>query len=129
MRRSRPWLLSSDTTRLRLFACTAANTTVANQSLEHSKSAGLVFKSPKTGHGRRVDLGSIALDALRKHKLVQEQKKRWGQGYADNDLICAAPDGQLWQPDAFSSAYRTLLENNKLPTIRFLDLRHAHESS
>jgi len=103
-----------------------AGTLSVRQSLEHTKEAGLVFKAPKTGKGRRIDLGSIALDALRRHKLAQEQEKRWGSAYTDRDLICAEPDGRPWHPDAMSSAYRKLLADHELSGIRFHDLRHTH---
>lgn len=103
-----------------------AGTLSVRQSLEHTKEAGLVFKAPKTGKGRSIDLGSIALDALRRHKLAQEREKRWGSAYDDHDLICAEPDGRPWHPDAMSSAYRKLLADHSLSGIRFHDLRHTH---
>ncbi|MBC5806238.1 MAG: site-specific integrase [Candidatus Eremiobacter antarcticus] len=104
-----------------------ARTLAVRQSLEHTKVTGLAFKSPKAGKGRRIDLGSIALDALRRHRIAQvKEKLLLGSAYQDGDLICAAPDGKPWHPDAMTAAYRTLIKDSGFPKTRFHDLRHTH---
>src|SRR4029079_4056495 len=49
-----------------------------------------------------------------------------GAAYQDHDLVCAREDGMPWPPDAFSSAFVSLIRNSGVATVRFPDLRHTH---
>lgn len=48
-----------------------------------------------------------------------------GKGYVGGDHVCQWPDGQPYKPDYISRRFRTVLEKNGLPRIRFHDLRHT----
>jgi len=103
------------------------NSLAVRQSLEQTR-AGLTFKQPKTLKGRRVvALPSLAVDALKQHKVRQATTKLGlGAAYQDHDLVCARDDGTPWPPDAFSTAFVGLVRKAAVPTVRFHDLRHTH---
>jgi integrase len=99
------------------------------RAVEETK-AGIKIKEPKSHRGRRsVTLPPIAVEALAQHRQEQDRlKDLLGPGYQDNDLICCSPDGTLWKPSAFTSAYRSLLARRKLDGPNFHALRHSHAS-
>jgi integrase len=86
------------------------------------------FSEPKTASGRRM----IALDpqtvaALREHKQRQMlERSLMGDAYEDADLVFAREDGAPLHPDSFSDAFWRHAKAEKLPRIRFHDLRHTH---
>lgn len=43
-------------------------------------------------------------------------------------MICCQPDGAIWKPSAFTSAYRALLKRRGLTGPNFHALRHSHAS-
>jgi integrase len=100
-----------------------------NRSVEETK-AGITFKSPKNRRGREIEIPAILVDALRDHRRQQETNRvMYGADYETAaDLVCCLPDGSLWKPSAFTSAYRDLLRRRKLPAINFHRLRHSHAS-
>lgn len=51
-----------------------------------------------------------------------------GDAYGINDLICCQPDGTVWRPSAFTSAYRDLVKRRGLTGPNFHALRHSHAS-
>ena len=55
-------------------------------------------------------------------------KSDFATDYQDGDLICCQPDGAVWRPSAFTSAYRDLLRRRKLSGPNFHALRHSHAS-
>ena len=97
------------------------------RSLEQT-AAGVRFKGPKTERGRRVvTLPSIALDALREHRVNQaELRLRLGLGRGDGGLICAGEDGTPRSPRAFSKSFKRLAKKLNMPGITFHSLRHGH---
>jgi integrase len=100
------------------------------QSLEQTKS-GLRFKPPKTTKGRRrIDLGSLALDALQAHKVEQAKERLLiGKGYQDYGLVVANVDGTPYPPDSLTSSFASMIRRTKdkeLKRLRFHDLRHSH---
>lgn len=92
--------------------------------------AGAAIKDPKSAKSRRsVALPPIAVEALRGHQQEQSRRKEaLGSDYRDNDLICARDDGTVWNPAAFTSAYRHLLRRRNLKGPNFHALRHSHAS-
>lgn len=107
-----------------------AATAAVVRSLEVTRE-GLRYKEPKSSRSRRrIDLSRFLVEALRRHRVEQARERlRLGQVYQNNDLVCAAPDGRPWNPDSLSSAFRKFLLRQKLPLIRFHDLRHTHATS
>jgi integrase len=97
------------------------------QTLEQTRE-GLRLKVPKTQRGRRVvALGSVTVDALRRHKAQQAARKlRLGPAFQDQGLVFPSPDGNLWKPDKFSYDFSVLAEHRGIARVRFHDLRHTH---
>lgn len=101
----------------------------AARSLEQTKVGGLKFKTPKSRKGRQLSLPPVMLDALRAHKAEQQSRRELlGAAYQPHDLVCCVEDGSIWNPAAFTSAYKDLLRRRKIKAVRFHDLRHSHAS-
>ena len=58
-------------------------------------------------------------------KRVDENRELFGSEFRDGTHVCQWPDGRPYNPDYVSSRFRTVLERNHLPIIRFHDLRHT----
>lgn len=103
--------------------------TSVQRTLEQTKE-GLRFKEPKTQRASRtVALPAIAVEALKRRKVQQaERRLQLGPVYEDHGLIFARDDGSPWPPDAFSTAFASLIRRSGLPRVRFHDLRHSHAS-
>ncbi len=97
------------------------------QSLGRTRS-GMAFKPPKTAKSRRtVTLPAFVIEALERHRAVQNEERRLlGGAYQDQDLVAAEPDGQPQSPGALSRAFSKLIIAKRLPQVRFHDLRHSH---
>jgi integrase len=101
------------------------------QSLEQTKRGGLVFKAPKTRHGRRtITLPSSTVTELRAHlKATLERRMVLGQGKVPDDaLVFATWDGSTRSPNAMSKEWRRAVHAAKLKAT-FHSLRHTHASS
>ena len=101
------------------------------QSLEQTKRGGLVFKAPKTRHGRRtITLPSSTVAELRAHlKATLERRLMLGQGKVPDDaLVFATWDGNTRSPNAMSKEWRRAVHAAKLKAT-FHSLRHTHASS
>lgn len=99
------------------------------RSLEQTRTT-LIFKQPKSRHGRRiVSLPPLAVEALKEHLQQQSRLKEvLGLAYEDCDLVCCCEDGRLWKPSAFTSAYFALLHRRGIARFPFHSLRHSHAS-
>jgi integrase len=101
------------------------------QSLEQTKRGGLVFKSPKTKHGRRtVTLPTSTVVVLRAHwKATLERRLVLRQGkISDDALVFATWDGNTRSPNALTKEWRRAVHAAKLKAT-FHSLRHTHASS
>jgi integrase len=58
-------------------------------------------------------------------KQQDENRLLLGSSYHDNDHVCTWDDGQKFKPNYLSQRLTKILRNNKLPHIRFHDLRHT----
>lgn len=66
---------------------------------------------------------------LKQLKIKQlENKIFFGSAYVDNDFICKWENGQPFKPDYVTNTFKRILDENKLPQIRFHDLRHSSAS-
>jgi len=103
--------------------------TSVQRTLEQTKE-GLRFKEPKTQRASRtVALAAITVEALKRHKVQQaERRLQLGPVYEDHGLVFARDDGSPWPPDSFSTAFASLIRRSGLPRLRFHDLRHSHAS-
>lgn len=100
------------------------------QALEETKRGGLVFKAPKTRHGRRtVTLPPSTVTLLRDHwKAQQEQRLFPGLGRAEpSSLVFADWDGSPRSPRT-TQQWRKAMKKAGL-TATFHSLRHAHAST
>jgi Phage integrase family len=95
---------------------------------EGAEDGAPVFVPVKTEAGRRsIKLDDVTLAVLRAHREAQEFERRsWGDGYHDHDLVFCRPDGAAHDPDTISGQFERLNRQSKLKRIRFHDLRHTH---
>jgi integrase len=88
----------------------------------------MAWGTPKTAKGRRqvaLDPGTVA--ALRAHRARQlEERLAVGEGYGDQDLVVAMPDGKPVHPKTMSYWFELEIKRLGLPRIRLHDLRHTH---
>ncbi len=71
----------------------------------------------------------LLLDALTVHRSEQDKNREMlGEAYGTNELICCQPDGSMWKPSAFTSAYCDLMKRRGLTGPNFRALRHSHAS-
>jgi integrase len=98
------------------------------ESLEQT-SAGLRFKSPKSGKARAITLPTFAVDELHRRKREQaEELFKLGVRQGGATLVCARADGTPTSPLGLSNAFFTFMQKSRgeLPRVRFHDLRHTH---
>jgi integrase len=99
--------------------------------IERTRSAaksGPRFTTPKGGKGRSAHLTPRPLEALRRHRISQnEERLKAGASWADNDLIFPTRKGAHKRPSTVTDDhFKPLLERVGLPrTVRFHDLRHT----
>src|SRR6202030_2659236 len=94
--------------------------------------AGLRFRAPKTGAGRRtISLPPNVVEVLRAHRREQQQQRLMlglGRAGAD-DLVFTLSDGSPYPPDKLSRDWLRLSTSRKLPRVMFHALRHSHVSA
>jgi integrase len=101
------------------------------QALEHTKRGGLVFKEPKSRHGRRtVTLAPTTVAVLQDHwKAQQQQRLMLGQGRAPSDvLVFGNWDGSARSPDALTRQWARAMKRAGLK-VSLHSLRHTHAST
>jgi integrase len=101
------------------------------QALEETTRAGLVFKAPKSRHGRRtITLPPSTIAVLREHwKTQQEQRLMLGVGKAPPDaLVFANSDGSPYSPNLLSKQWRRAMTAAGLEATLH-SLRHSHASA
>jgi integrase len=101
------------------------------QALEQTKRGGLVFRQPKTRHGRRtVTLAPATVAVLREHHKAQlEQRLFLGLGKAPDDaLVFASWDGSPYLPATLTLQWRRAMKTAGL-TATLHSLRHTHAST
>jgi integrase len=101
------------------------------RSLEQTRRSGMVFKAPKTRHGRRtITLPSSTIAELKAHRRAQqEQRLALGQGKLPDDaLVFANEDGTPRSPNALTKAWTAAMRDAGL-TATLHSLRHTHAST
>jgi integrase len=98
------------------------------QRVKTDTGSTLRFMEPKTDRARReIALPPAAVARLRRYR--QEQAARrlaLGPGWAGLDLVCERGDGQPFDPDAFTHAFKRLAARAGLdPRTRLHDSRHG----
>ena len=81
----------------------------------------------KTKRSRRsLPLVPEIVEIMKAAKVRQtENRLFFGGEYVANDFVCKWPDGTPFRPDFVTRSFKRLLVHNKLPVIRFHDLRHS----
>ncbi len=87
----------------------------------------VVWSSPKTVKSARViALDTATCDVLRAHRARQDDEKVLvGDGYHDEDILFAKPDGSPLHPDYVSQRFGRLVRKAGLTMIRPHDTRHT----
>ena len=101
------------------------------QALEWTRRGGLVFKAPKTKHGRRtITLAPSTVAVLRDHRRAQlEQCLAFGRGKpADDALVFANWKGEPRVPGSVTKEWATAMQSLGI-TATFHSLRHTHAST
>jgi integrase len=101
------------------------------QALEQTTRGGLVFKAPKTRHGRRaITLPPSTVSVLRDHwKAQQELRLALGLGKAAADgLVFADWDGAPRLPHTLTQQWRKAMKRSGLK-VSLHSLRHTHAST
>jgi integrase len=93
------------------------------------RGASVIGPAKTDGSERTVDVDTHTLAALRAHRAQQAATRLlMGEGYLDQDLVFAKPDGGPWFPPAITNRWARLVAKSGLPPIRLHDLRHTHAS-
>ncbi len=88
----------------------------------------LTIVEPKTDQSMRdVAIGSLGVEALRRHRLRQNQLRlRAGEAWEDSDLVFPNNRGRYMATDYFVRQYlQPVVAAAGLPRVRFHDLRHT----
>jgi integrase len=101
------------------------------RSIEKTK-AGLLVKSPKTRHGRRlITLPASAAAVLREHRRKQlELRVALGAGRLPDDaLVFGTVEGKPRDPDQITQDWKRFAAARDLPRVTLHGLRHASASA
>ena len=101
------------------------------RALEQTTRGGLVFRQPKTRHGKRsISLPPSTVTVLREHRVTQlEQRLTLGLGKAPTDaLVFATWDGSPRSPSGLTKEWSRHVKRAGLKAT-FHSLRHTHAST
>jgi integrase len=89
---------------------------------------GLVFEQPKTPRSRRTVLLPVFLKPFLESQRADQDRRRAASGaeWEDHRVVVDRGDGRPLNPDTLSTGWARHLRRQKLPPVRFHDLRHAH---
>ena len=97
-------------------------------TLQRDYNRKLLISEPKTARSRRqIELSSLAVDALRRHRSAQtETRLLLGDQWEDHDLVFPNPFGKPQDGShLLLGQFVPLLERTGLPRVRLHDLRHT----
>lgn len=96
------------------------------ESAEQTK-AGVRYKEPKTGKGRKVNLSQTVVQELSAWRALQaEEMLNVGLRPDGDTFVVTQLDGRPLQPRSITHEWVRLIGVKGLPRIRLHDLRHAH---
>jgi len=99
------------------------------RSLEETM-AGLRLKETKGRNVRTIPLPQDAIDALKRVKVSQDEKRRMfaGDYHLDLDLVFCQPDGDYLPPHTVTKTVRRLAKKAGFSSVSLHTLRHSHGS-
>jgi integrase len=87
---------------------------------------GYVEGEPKSAAGvRSIRLPAFLVEMLKQHRVQQVAQKSQAKTWQERDLVFPNSRGGYLHPNHLGEAFRELLEEAGLPSIRFHDLRHS----
>src|ERR1700737_227661 len=91
------------------------------------KGLGYNEGEPKTRAGRRnIALPGVAIEALQKHQVHQEQARiKAGEKWQERGIVFCNIYGGFFNPSHVGYLFQGLLKKAGLPHMRFHDLRHS----
>lgn len=76
---------------------------------------------------RTLELSDESERLIKRKMLFNEyQKKKLGDLYEDNGLLCCKEDGSILSPQSLNTGFKAILKKCGLPDMRFHDLRHSY---
>ncbi|PRS03100.1 hypothetical protein C6W24_03905 [Bacillus atrophaeus] len=102
------------------------NTVTIHQTL--SSDGKTIMQGAKTRSSRRtINIDKTTMEALSVLKeRVLEEKRRFGEGYPDYDLVFCTKYGTSLAPPNVRRTFKQISNEANLPPIRFHDIRHTH---
>lgn len=106
----------------------AGDTLRIRQAMKQVEKGRYILADTKTESSRRpVQLHSLAVEALRMHKIRQAQEiLKAGAKYKRHDFIFSKRTGEPLDISRVRKRFHKLLEDAELPKVRLYDLRHTH---
>ena len=97
------------------------------RSVSEDEGGPIIREETKTSSGRRLELLPVADEALKKHRLRQnEERVRYRGLWRDLGLIFPSTTGTIMRRNNLHRrSYKPLLKKAGLPDIRLYDLRHT----
>lgn len=104
-----------------------AGTLTVNRTVHRVTGQGLVFAEPKSERSRRrIALPRPLVDLLRVHRTEQlAERLRAGNRWEDGDLVFAQQNGRPLDKHSDWEAWRALLADADVRTVRLHDARHS----
>ena len=92
---------------------------------------GAYIKAPKSEAGiRDLYVGTEVIQALRQARIAYlNDKIAHGASFVDDGFVVRQSNGEPMTPDAMTRKWRRFIKANKLPDIRFHDLRHSNATA
>ena len=97
------------------------------RSVSEDEGGPVIREETKTSAGRRLELLPVAVEALKKHRLRQnEERLRYRGLWRDLGLVFPSTIGTIMcRNNLHRRSYKPLLKKSGLPDIRLYDLRHT----
>lgn len=90
-----------------------------------------IIKAPKSEAGiRDIRLGNEVMAVLKEERTrYVKDLFEYGANFQNLNFVIRQEDGSPLRPDSMSQKWRRFLEDNRLPSIRFHDLRHSNATA
>jgi len=97
------------------------------RSVSEDEGGPIIREETKTSSGRRLELLPVAVEALKKHRLRQNEERLRRRGlWRDLGLVFPSTTGTIMRRNNLHRrSYKPLLKKAGLPDIRLYDLRHT----